>query len=232
MGGGVRDRRRALLTELQHAPTVVGAVRASVLEVEVAGVRRGPAPRVDAHQLGVGVEGDRQRAGLWRGEREPDQRRSRAVRDEVGAFDGDLVDLLERGAGIPPTGGGPGSGGPLRVTQPLVGEPEPDAVDELDRRGPHAAHLTADVPAGGGVERVRGAHGVGAVSDDQGAAVRESRSLAQLGGGGQCPRGRRGFACSVATRQCDRGDGGGDGDEGGLERACGASHCVLPKRPV
>ena len=68
---------------------------AGVLQVEGAGVRRRPAPRVRRHQLGVRVHGQRHGAGRRGREGEADQGGAGAVGHEVGALHRDLVHRRE-----------------------------------------------------------------------------------------------------------------------------------------
>jgi hypothetical protein len=136
--GGVR-MRPAVLGEHQRL-TVGGA---AVLEVEPAGVRHRPRPWVLTHQLRGGLHAEPHRAlGARVRDPEPDQHRAAAVGREVGALQpepGGVGQLHPRVA--------PAAREPLGPPDPVAVDREPDAVDELQRRGPYAAHLAGDVPA-------------------------------------------------------------------------------------
>jgi hypothetical protein len=73
---------------------------------------------------------------------------------------------------------------------------EPDAVQQLERRRPEAAHLAADVKAHGRPLTVLGSHRVGAGADRGVAAIVEAVGGRQLRGGSR--RGR-----STAQRESE-----------------------------
>src|SRR5919109_1314349 len=87
---------------------------------------------------------EHQRTGVLAAVRhgQPEERGPASLGDEVGALE------LEPGGGrqvelrVSPPAPELGCG-----TYPLVADPEPDAVDELERLAPDAAHLAGDVPA-------------------------------------------------------------------------------------
>src|SRR5215216_1801016 len=138
MGFGIVHRRRALLAEFQPPVGVGGAV----LEVIVGGGRSGPSPRVGAHELRVGIDGEVDLATGRGGQLEPDQGSPLAVREEVGAPDGQPV----RSWYLHPDetiAAGEASG----LAQPLSVYAEPQSIEEFDRRAPYPAHLPLDVPA-------------------------------------------------------------------------------------
>ena len=108
-------------------------------------VRGRPAPRVRAHQLRVRVDRhDRPLpAARWSGSVSPNSapRRpsgTKSVRCTVSPFGPGQVHLRVARAGREFR----------RRPDPLPVDAEPDAVEQLQRRRPHAAHLTADVPSG------------------------------------------------------------------------------------
>jgi hypothetical protein len=73
---------------------------------------------------------------------EPEQRRAAAVLDEVDAREVEPAERRERVARVAAA-----AREARRGPDPLVADAEPDAVRELVRRRPHAAHLAGDVPA-------------------------------------------------------------------------------------
>jgi hypothetical protein len=64
---------------------------------------------------------------------------------------------------------------------PFVVEAEPDAIDELERRAPDTAHLTADVPAVRVEATVLEAFDVGAVAGRDLAAILQALVGGRLG---------------------------------------------------
>ena len=108
------------------------------------GITSVEAPRVGAEQLGVRVHlhRDRPRGRARVAHVQPEQRRAAAVRREVRA-----AQLEPGGRRQVHLGVAPAAPEARRGADPLVVDAEPDAVDQLERRRPHAAHLARDVPA-------------------------------------------------------------------------------------
>jgi hypothetical protein len=188
-----RPREGAVVGELQRR----ACERALVGDV-VARVRRhaGEAPRVGAHELGVRVDLDRDR--LVRrarvGQLQAEERRPARVGRDVGA-----LELQPAGVGEVVARVAPATRELRRLADPLVVDAEPDAVDQLQRRRPHAAHLAGDVPAVGVEPSVLEALDVGALT---------SRDLAAI-------------LQPIVGRQLRRGRlGGADTDKGDSERRC------------
>jgi hypothetical protein len=122
----------------------------------------------------VHVELDRlSRTGL---ERQADEGRADAVGDEVGTAYADIAGVVDPAVTV--------AAGVLLcghvLTEPGAVEAEPQAVEELDRLGPDAAHLTADVPSGRGVETGLVAHRVRTIADDQRPPVGQPGGFGQL----------------------------------------------------
>ena len=182
--------RLAPLAE-DECSAVVGA---GVLEVELARVGRRPLPRVVREQLGVGVDLHGDGALGRRGVLHPqaEQRGAPAVRGEVGARELQPAGRRQVHADVAPAAGEARGG-----ADPLVADAEPDAVDELQRLRPHAAHLAADVPALRVERAVLEAHDVCAVARGDVAALleavggRELRCRLRGGRGQQRERGQQ-----------------------------------------
>ena len=155
VGCSVGDRRGPVLLEDQ----LVAVERRGVGEVELSLVGRREAPRVRAHELGMGVNVERKWRGVGRGEREPEFDGAPPVRGEVGAGDLQAVDRRQRHLHVAEA-----RGEARRRPDPLAVDAEPDAVEQLDRRGPDATHLAAGVKAHGRVAAVLAAEIIGAVS--------------------------------------------------------------------
>jgi hypothetical protein len=153
--GGVRHRRRAVLGEQQRVAVEgdrVGQVEPRLRE----GLRL--APRIGGHQLRVRLHREvdlARRAGV--AQRQADEQPAGVAGDEVGALDGQAGAAADRHAGVAPA-----ACEPLGAAEPDAVDPEPDAVEELDRRRPDAAHLAAGVEAHGGIAPGLGRHLVGA----------------------------------------------------------------------
>ena len=130
--------------------------------------RRRPPPRVGAHQLGVGVDLDLGRAGgaARVAQLEPEQHGAAAVHREVRAAQLEAVGVGQVHAGVAPAAGEVGAW-PTHWSL----DAEPDAVGELQRRRPDAAHLAGDVPAVRVPAAVLEPGRVGALARDEVAAV-------------------------------------------------------------
>ena len=107
----------------------------------------------------MGVDIERERRGVGRAERKPEFDGTPPVRDEVGAGDLQAVDRRQRHLRVAEA-----RGEARRRADPLAVDAEPDAVEQLDRRGPDAAHLAARVKTHGRVAAVFAAEIVGAVA--------------------------------------------------------------------
>ena len=153
---------------------VVGQVGARVWD------DAGEPPRVSAHQLGMGVDLDGHGPGGARvGHPQPEQDGAIGVGGEVGPLQLQPLQSRELVAGVAPSAGEPGG-----LTGPLVADPEPDPVDELQRRRPDASHLAGDVPAVGVEAAVLESLHVRALSRGHLPAVLQAVARRQLGGGG------------------------------------------------
>ena len=180
-------RQRSAVREDQRAAVEGGDVGQVVGGGRVARAAR---PGIRAEQLRVRVDLDRGRLRDVRrvGELEPEQRGAAAVGDEVGPAQVEPLGARQRVAD---------EAAPAREARrrpdPLVVDPEPDAVGELERRRPDAAHLAGDVPAVGVAAAVLERDRVRPRARGDGAAVFETirrRDLRRGVGGhrheGQC----------------------------------------------
>ena len=167
--------QRAVVGELQCR----ARVRALIGEV-VGGVggHAAEAPRVRAHELGVRVDLDRDGlVGRCRvGQLQPEEGAPVGVGREVRALHLQAAGVGQVVAGVAPAArelrGGP---------DPLVVDAEPDAVDELQRGRPDAAHLAGAVPAVGVEPAVLEALDVGALAGRDLAAILQTSIGRQLG---------------------------------------------------
>ena len=182
--GRIRMRQLALVPEDERPGR--GVVLRGVRQV-VGGVGRdaAEAPRVLRHELGVGIDLDRDRACarpalvIF----SPKSASAAAVRSEVGA--------LERqpgGGGQVKLGVAPAAREPRGWANPLVVDAEPHAVDELERLGPQPAHLAGDVPAVGVEAAVLEADHAGALAGHVVTAVLQPLGDGELGCGNRRPR--------------------------------------------
>ena len=180
------DERRVVVDGYAAADrAVVGEDERAVLEGAVIGhvgalVGRGGAPRVGAHELGVRVDvhGDRPRRARV-GQLEAEQHRPVGVGREVGA-----LQLQPVGVGQVVARVAPAAGEARRLADPRAVDPEPDAVHELERRRPHAAHLARGVPAVGIEAAVLEALGIGPLAGRHLAAILQPVRDRQLSGPG------------------------------------------------
>ena len=118
----------------------------------------------------MGVDIERERRGVGRGEREPELDGTPPIRGEVGAGDTQTV-----GAGC--------RQGHLDVAEagckarcrpdPLAVDAEPDTVEQLDGRCPDTAHFASGVEAHGRVASLFGTQVVGTVSSGNVASIGE-----------------------------------------------------------
>ena len=116
----------------------------------------------------MGVDVELERSGVGRGEREPELDGAPPIRGEVGA--GDLQAAGRRQGHLSVA---EARGEARRRPDPLAVDAEPDTVEQLDRRGPDAAHLAAGVKAHGRVAAVFAAEIVGAVASGDVAPIGE-----------------------------------------------------------
>ena len=179
----VRVRQLALLAEHERPAVEGGGVGEVVARVRLRAVE---APWIRAEQLRVGVDlhPDRTRRGAGIPDVQPEQRRAPAVGREVGAAQRQAGGARQAHLAVAPAAPEPGRG-----ADPLVVHAEPDAVDELQRRRPHAAHLAGDVPAVGVEAPVLEADGVRPLRRDEVAPVLEAVGDRELR---RRHRGRRG----------------------------------------
>src|SRR5258708_34255419 len=88
----------------------------------------------------MGVDVELELRGVRRGEREPELHGVPPIRGEVGAGDLHTVGRRKRHLSVAEA-----RGEACRRPDPLAVDAEPDTVEQLDRRGPEAAHLAAGV---------------------------------------------------------------------------------------
>src|SRR5260370_1283066 len=121
------------------------AVEAALVGNVVTGIGRDARepPRVLAHQLGVGVDGQLRGPRRPRvGDLEAEQHTAAPVGREVCALQAEARSVRQIVARVAPP-----ARELRRGSDPLAVEPEPHPVDQLQRRRPHAAPLTRDMPA-------------------------------------------------------------------------------------
>ncbi|TMD01949.1 MAG: hypothetical protein E6J11_02370 [Chloroflexi bacterium] len=109
----------------------------------------------------MGIDVERERRGVGRGEREPELDGAPPIRGEVGAGDIQAVAAGRRQRHLSVA---EARGEACRRPNPLAVDAEPDTVEQLDRRGPDATHLAAGVEAHGWIAAVFAAEIVGAIA--------------------------------------------------------------------
>jgi hypothetical protein len=127
----------------------------------------------------IDFDGDRLVAGRGVGHLQPEEHGAAAIGRDVGALQLQPAGVGEGVARVAIAAGELG-----RRSDPLVADAEPDSVDELQRRAPHAAHLAGGVPAVGVEAAVLEADGIGALPGRHLAAVLQPAGHGQLGGRG------------------------------------------------
>jgi len=116
----------------------------------------------------MGVDVELERRGARRGKCKPELDGVPPVGGEVGAGDLHASGRWQRHLRVAEA-----RGEVCRRPDPLAVDAEPDAVEQLDRRGPDATHLAAGVKAHGRVAAVFAAEIVGAVASGDVAPIGE-----------------------------------------------------------
>ncbi len=186
---GVRVWQLALLAEDEPAAVVRGGVRQVVARVGQPRWDVVEPPRIGGHQLGVRIDHHGRGALAATGVREleAEEHRAPAVGRVVGALHAQAGGVGEVHLRVAPAAVEAGG-----RSDPLAVDAEPDAVDELQRRRPDAAHLARDVPAVGVEPAVLEADGIGALAGDEGTAVLQPVGDGELGRSGGCRRRQQG----------------------------------------